>query len=219
MKIIIFGDSIAHGAWDTKEGGWVQKFKNFLDEESLSESENEYTIYNLGVSGNTTEDLLERFEFETKQRLKGDEEELLFIFAIGINDTQFLHSKNNLRFTSEEYRDNLEKLLKTAKRFSQNIIFLGLTPVDESKTTPIPWNTDKSYKNEYIKEFNDVLEKFCRENKVYFIDVLNIFMKGNYNNLLEDGLHPNSEGHKKIFELIKSFLSENEIINYAPNNF
>ena len=103
-KILIFGDSIAHGAWDTEKGGWVQRIKSFLDEETLSESENEHTIYNLGVSGNNTEDLLERFEFETKQRLKEDDEELMFIFAIGVNDSQFIHSKNALRFSPEEYR-------------------------------------------------------------------------------------------------------------------
>jgi len=30
--------------------------------------------------------------------------------------------------------------------------------------------------------------------------------------LLEDGLHPNSEGHKKIFESVKEFLIKNKII-------
>ena len=88
-QILVFGDSISYGKWD-KEGGFVQRMKNFLDEETLSKSENEHTIYNLGVSGNTTEDLLERFEFETKQRLKEDDEELIFIFAIGVNDSQFI---------------------------------------------------------------------------------------------------------------------------------
>lgn len=212
VKIIIFGGSITHGAWDTKEGGWVQKLKNFLDEETLSESENEYRIYNLGVSGNTTEDLLERFEFETKQRLKEDEEELMFIFAIGINDSQFIHSKNDLRFTPEEYKNNLSRLLNLAKKFSSKIIFLGLTPVDEEKTTPISWNTDKSYKNEHIQKFDDVLKQFCEENKIYFIEIFKGFKKESYRDLLEDGLHPNSEGHRKIFEIVRDFLIKNRIL-------
>lgn len=29
---------------------------------------------------------------------------------------------------------------------------------------------------------------------------------------LEDGLHPNSEGHKKMFIRVKDFLIENKII-------
>lgn len=200
-KLLIFGDSIVYGAWDTDKGGWVQRIKSFLDEETLSESEDEYIVYNLGVSGNTTEDLLERFEFETKQRLKDDGEELIFIFAIGVNDSQFIHSKNNLRFSPEEYKDNLYKLLNLAQKFSSKIIFIGLTPVDETKT--IHWDIDKSYKNEYIQEFNEILKSFCKENNIYFVEIFEKLIKENYQDLLEDGLHPNSEGHKKIFEAIK----------------
>lgn len=211
-KILIFGDSIAHGAWDTEKGGWVQRIKNFLDEETLSESENEHIIYNLGVSGDTTEDLLERFEFETKQRLKEDDEELIFIFAIGVNDSQFIHSKDALRFSPEEYRDNLNELLNLAKKFSSKIVFVGLTPVDETKTSPIPWNVDKSYKNDYIKRFNDVLSNFCEEKEVYFIEIFEYLIKEDYQSLLEDGLHPNSEGHKKIFEAVRDFMIQNKII-------
>jgi len=33
-----------------------------------------------------------------------------------------------------------------------------------------------------------------------------------YKGLLEDGLHPNSTGHKKIYEIVKGFLVENRII-------
>lgn len=211
-KILIFGDSITHGAWDTEKGGWVQRIKSFLDEETLSESENEHTIYNLGVSGNTTEDLLERFEFETKQRLKEDDEELIFIFAIGVNESQFIHSKNGLRFSPEEYEDNLNELLNLAKKFSLKIIFIGLTPIDETKTTPIPWDTDKSYKNEYINKFNDILRKFCKEKKIYFIEIFERLIERDYQNLLEDGLHPNSEGHKKVFEIVRDFIIENKIV-------
>ncbi|MCH8741972.1 hypothetical protein IH779_03700 [Patescibacteria group bacterium] len=211
-KILIFGDSIAHGAWDTEKGGWVQRTKSFLDEETLSESENEHTIYNLGVSGNNTEDLLERFEFETKQRLKEDDEELIFIFAIGVNDSQFIHSKNGLKFSPEEYKSNLNQLLNLAKKFSSKIIFVGLTPVDEAKTTPIPWNTDKSYKNEYIKKFNDVLSEFCKEKKIYFIEIFKELIEKDYQSLLEDGLHPNSEGHKKVFEIVRDFIIKNKIL-------
>ena len=99
-----------------------------------------------------------------------------------------------------------------AKKFSSKIIFVGLTSVDETKTTPIPWNTDKSYKNEYIKKFNDILSKFCKEKKIYFIEIFEKLIERDYQNLLEDGLHPNSEGHKKVFEIVRDFIIENKIV-------
>jgi len=198
-RILVFGDSITYGACD-KEGGWVQRLRKFLDK-----NYKDYLVYNLGVSGNNSKDLLERFEFETKQRLKEDEETII-IFAIGINDSQFVHSKGNHRVPIDKFKDNIQKLIKLAQKFSSKIIFVGLTPVDEAKTTPIPWNTDKSYKNEYIEQYNQTIKETCREEKIYFIEIFEKLKGTDYQKLLEDGLHPNSDGHQRIFEIVKEFL-------------
>lgn len=168
-------------------------------------------IYNLGISGDTTTGLLERFEFETKQRLK-EGEEIIIIFQIGLNDSQFVISQNGLRTSSEKFRENVEKLINQAQKFTSKIVFVGLTPVDESKTTPIPWNPDKIYKNENIKRKNEIIKSVCRKNNIYFIEIFEKWIKSDYKKLIEDGLHPNSEGHKKIFETVKDFLIQNKII-------
>lgn len=207
---MIFGDSITYGAWD-KEGGWVSRLRKFLDEKNLSHSDFYYLIYNLGASGNYSEDLLKRFEFETKQRIK-ENEETIFIFAIGVNDSQILHSKQRNRIPIEKSGKNIQKLINLARKFSSKIIFVGLTPADESKTTPILWDTDIFYKNEFIQKYDKAVKSICKENKVYFIEVFYKFKEINYKNLLEDGLHPNSRGHKKIFEIVKKFLIENKIL-------
>jgi len=211
-RILIFGDSIVYGAWDRgKEGGWVQRLRKFLDEKHFIEPDFEYSVYNLGVSGNTIGELLERFEFETKQRLE-EGEEIIIIFQIGINDSQFVISENKLRTSPEKFKENIQNLIKVAKIFTQKIIFVGLTLVDESKTTPIPWNPNKIYKNENIKRNNEIIKSVCKENNIYFIEIFDKWLKSDYKNLLEDGLHPNSPGHQKIFETVKDFLIQNKII-------
>ena len=211
-RILIFGDSIVYGAWDRgKEGGWVQRLRKFLDEKHFIEPDFEYSVYNLGVSGNTIGELLERFEFETKQRLE-EGEEIIIIFQIGINDSQFVISENKLRTSPEKFKENIQNLIKVAKIFTQKIIFVGLTLVDESKTTPIPWNPNKIYKNENIKRNNEIIKSVCKENNIYFIEIFDKWLKSDYKNLLEDGLHPNSQGHQKIFEIVKDFLIQNKII-------
>lgn len=212
-RILVFGDSIVYGVLDEKRGGWVQELRSFLDEKTLSNPELYYIVYNLGVAGNNTKKLLKRFEFETEQRLVEEEnEETIIIFGIGVNDSQFVLSQNSQRVPLEEYIKNLEKLLNSAREFSQKILFVGLTPVDEKRTTPIPWNKDKFYKNEYVKKFNDSLRSFCQENKVYFIEIFEEMIKIDYSKLLYDGLHPSSEGHEKIFEIVKNYLIKNKII-------
>jgi lysophospholipase L1-like esterase len=209
-QILVFGDSIVYGAWD-REGGWVQRLKNILDKKTLSDPNIYYRIYNLGVPGNVIEDVLKRFEFETEQRLKEDKE-VVIIFAIRINDSQFIHSQNNLRTAPKKFEENLGKLINLAQKYSSKIIFVGLTPVDEDKVSPIPWDTNKSYKNNLIEKYNNVIKSMCKENKIYFINIFGKLINLDYKNLLEDGLHPNSEGHQKIFEIVRDFLTEKEMI-------
>lgn len=205
----MFGDSIAFSSSDLVNG-WVQRLASFLGMKNLS-GDDYYCLYNLAVPGNTTEDLLKRFNFEVKQRFSEDEE-VIIIFAIGINDSQFLRSQNDNRISLKELSGNVEKLIASAKGFSSKIVFLGLTPVDELKTIPIPWNKDKSYKNEYIKRYDSVIKNICKREGVYFVDISSKISVGDFKNLLEDGLHPNLEGHRKIFEILKDFLIAQEII-------
>ena len=197
------------GMW--RGGGWADRLKSFCMEKSLSDEKFDYSVYNLGISGDNTDDLLKRFEFETKQRLY-KEEEIVFIFAIGINDSQFIHSKNDFSVLANKFQKNIKQFTKSSKEISSKIIFIGLTPVDEFKTNPIPWSIDKSYKNEYIEKYNNIIKSICQKNNVYFIDIFNEFSKINYKKLLEDGLHPNSEGHQKMFEIVRDFLMKEKVI-------
>ncbi len=71
MKILIFGDSIAYEAWD-REDGWVTRLRKFVDDKILSapEEDNYYHhIYNLGISGDTSTGVLNRFHAEMNARL------------------------------------------------------------------------------------------------------------------------------------------------------
>lgn len=193
MNILIFGDSITWGAYDPEQGGWATRLRNYFEEQ-----DNDVDIYNLGISGDTTADLLERIEVEAKSR-----EPNLIIFAIGINDAQFIHSTNGLRVSPDEFQQNLAKLLSVGKKFTDKVVFVGLTRVDESKTTPIPWNTDKSYTNENIERLDNTIKKFCEDNKLKFIPMESVVS----NDDLIDGLHPNTKGHIKIFERMKSEIN------------
>lgn len=198
MAICIFGDSITWGASDSEKGGWAERLKVYFGEKY------DIDIYNLGVSGNTTEDLLARARNEL-----GVREPNIVVFAIGINDAQFIHSINSNRISEDDFRNNIEKLYRIARKFTSKIIFIGLTPVDESKTKPIPWDTDKTYTNERIKKFDRIIEDFCSENNLKFVPI-NDSLK---NDDLIDGLHPNTQGHIKMFERIKpeiEFIAKEE---------
>ncbi len=203
--ICVFGDSITWGAYDYEKGGWVERLKVFMAENSDND------VYNLGVSGNKTPHILSRVESETKVRTE-EAEDIVLIFAVGINDSYFVHSENRLMTPPEEFKTNIEKTIERAQVITSKIIFVGLTPVDETKTTPIPWNTDKSFKNEYIQKYNNFISSICKDKNIYFVEILDKWLQSDYQDLLEDGLHPNSKGHQKIFEAVRDFLTQNKII-------
>lgn len=200
--VCIFGASIVWGAIDPEHGGWVGRIRTFLEVERNFEID----VYNLGVSGDTTKELLERFEIECQAR-----EPDVILISIGINDSQYINDRNNLRTSPEEFRNNIQRLIKLGQKFTSKIIFVGFNPVDESKTMPIPWSPEKYYTNENVKEYNNIVKSVSEESKLPFVEIFNEWMKSSYKKLLEDGLHPNPKGHKKIFETVKDFLIQNEI--------
>ena len=214
-QILVFGDSIAYGAWD-REGGWVQRLRRFLEKKMASDQEVSYAVYNCGVSGDTTADLLKRFEVECYARYHESveiyKESFIVFFSIGMNDTQFLNNKASIRISKDEFKNNIKKLIELARKFTSNIIFVGFQPIEESKVSPLPWNRNISYKYDYVEMYDKIVQSICKETNLPFIDIFNQFSKTDYKKLLEDGVHPNSEGHKKIFEIVKEFLVKNKMI-------
>lgn len=206
-NILVFGDSITWGKCD-KLGGWVQRLESFAEEKKSADSGYDCDIYNLGVSGDTVEDLLERVEMEISARVS--ENKTIVIFAIGINDSQI--SKSGQIFSLDQFRRNLEDLVTKSKEEASEIIFLGLTPVDDNKVDPIPWAPERSYRNEIVKQFNQEIKNFCQENSLGFIEIYDVLSKKNYKGLLEDGVHPNTEGHEEIFNLVKNSLVMKNLI-------
>ncbi len=198
INILVFGDSITYGAWDKEKGGWVKRLRLTLENDN---SNNYYTIFNLGISGDVTESIKNRFDNECKIRF-AKEDNTIIIFSIGINDSQ--NVKGEDRVSLEIFRNNIITLINSAKKYTNNILFIGLTKVDESKVTPLPWDKEKGYLNTKIINFDKELKNICLENNVdylYIYDLLEL-------EELFDGLHPNNVGHQKICDKVKNKISK-----------
>lgn len=207
-RILVFGDSIVWGADDIKYGGWVNRFKIWF---KTTGKFNE--VFNLGNPGDISTQLLKRIENECKVRIEQKYKESdVIIIQTGLNDSEFIYSKNSSRVSIKNFENNIQKLTNIVQKFSSKIIFAGLTPVEEVKVNPIPWNSDESYKNEYIQKYDQIIKQVCKKNNVHFIEIFEDWLKLDYKKLLEDGVHPNSVGHQKIFETVKDFLIKNKII-------
>jgi lysophospholipase L1-like esterase len=192
-SICVFGDSTAWGAWDLEKGGWVNRLWFTV---AKREGDDYVEIYNLSISGGTTETILARFESEAKIR-NAD----AIIFQTGGNDASH-DSEGKFMVSEEKFRKNLLEIIKRAKKITDNIIFMSLKNCDEFKTAPVSW-VDLYYKNENIDRYNKIMQEVCEKNRVFFLDI-----KPLENSDFEDGIHPNASGHEKIFRQVKDFLTE-----------
>jgi lysophospholipase L1-like esterase len=111
-RICIFGASITWGAFDKKGGGWIHRLNsNFINKKT------DIQIYNLGVPGNNTNDLLKRFDNECSAR-KPD----LIIFGLGGNDASYIDTENNMVVSIDQFKNNILKLIQQGKYFTDKII-------------------------------------------------------------------------------------------------
>ena len=206
-NILVFGDSIGQGYYD-KEGGWVDRLKrHFLEQEIVHKWEQSVNVFNLSISGDSIKEILSRLENEINPR-SWKEHKTITIFAVGVNDSEIILKNKKHLLSIRSFTQNLNKLIKLSKKFSDKIIFIGLTPVDESKVNPIPWNIEKAYINKEIKIYDKIIQDICRNNNLPYIYLFNKLTKKN----LFDGAHPNTKGHEIIFETVKNFLEEKKYI-------
>ncbi|MDO8571220.1 MAG: GDSL-type esterase/lipase family protein [bacterium] len=197
-SICVFGDSVSWGAWDMEKGGWVNRLWFHV---AKRKGEDYVEIYNCSVSGGTSNTILERLEIEAKVRSAD-----ALIFQTGGNDASYENEQGNFLVQPEKFRENISEIIKQAKKITSRIIFMDLKNCDESKTTPVSW-IDIYYTNDNIRTYLEIMKEVCMANNVAFLE---LDVLGNED--FDDGLHPNSEGHRKIFEKVKNFLEENKWI-------
>ena len=178
---IVIGDSIVYGLHDREFGGWVNRVRLNLE----NKSSNNFVI-NLGIPGQNSSDILKRFPSEVIPRYN-DFDNFNLIFSFGIKDALIMSDdKEHIKLFS----DNVLKLIKKAKKFTDNIYFIGLIKTDSVKRS--------KYKIENIICIDNLLKDICDKNKVNYIKLRDLIDT----NDLSDGLHPNNRGHEKISKIV-----------------
>lgn len=207
MDICVIGDSITYGEGDIDQGGWAHRLRLSI-EQSIAREGIIPTIYNLGVLGDTTEDCLRRIECELSAR-----EPSLVLLAIGINDSAYRENKSDNIIPLSRFSENIEKLIGISREFTENIGFIGLTRVNEALVKPLPRSTKrKSFANDVIETYDNKIKEICSAEGVPYIEMTNALADED----LTDGLHPNTNGYKKMFDrihpVVERMIKEQEVM-------
>lgn len=209
MRVLAFGDSITQGYWDTK-GGWVGRCHEYYTKLQLSDLENldEPAFFNLGISADNSGNILRRIGQETIARTRPNETPLVII-QVGTNDasTDKLPTSETVSLPLEQYRANLTDAVRLVRPLSTKVILVGLSPCEESRTTPVRWG-EFHYQNDRIKQYEDVMRDVATEQNVPFIPIFDQFATevNAGKDLLQDGLHPNNDGHQLLYEIVMQKL-------------
>jgi len=148
----------------------------------LTKNKIDYQIINGGVSGATTASGMNKLKWFFKAKPK------ILIVALGAND--------GLRgIKLSQTKKNLEEIIISAKKKGIKIIIAGMQ---------IPPN----YGPEYTKEFKLMFPALVKKHKLTAIPFLLEGVAGKRELNIEDGIHPNREGHKIISATVYKYLKD-----------
>ena len=204
--ILAFGDSITLGSGVYPNKGWAHRLKDYF------ESKDGFNVvYNLGIPGDSSTDLLQRFEAEVKPRINyihpGDK--FIILIAIGTNDCYAFGNPKNLQTSASKFRKNIRKIINISKQFTKNIVLIGIPPVNEDS---LPFE-GVYYSNRDIDKLNNILEDIAKINDLFYCEIYKEFINQDYKALLIDPVHPNEKGYNFMYEKIKTFLIKKKLID------
>lgn len=187
--VVCFGDSITA----RKEGNPSPALTH-----KLTQKLPKYNFINAGVSGNTTEQAIERFAADVIAK-KPDYVTILF----GAND-----SSSYRLVDLELFKRNLTTFAKVIG--PGKTILISPSPVDES--------LQETRSNERLLQYTTVVREVAEETESHYIDFFNaMYSREDYKELLvgekDDGLHFGNEGYELLSSLIVEKLDE---INLEP---
>lgn len=137
------------------------------------------------------------------------------VFLGGINDLRAWSKKEDYFSNMDEediVNEILDNIFSIERKCSSNEIefmFSSILPIDEE-------GMDNDLINLKIEEINEILKKYCNDNKLIYIDYYSLVVKEKSNKIIKelttDGLHPNETGYEIMERILSAKLGgKNEI--------
>jgi lysophospholipase L1-like esterase len=212
LKIIALGDSLVYGFGDPEGGGWVERLRR----QWMSSEHSGHVLYNLGIRGDRVSQVSERLEQEFRYRgeLRNRVPDLI-ILSVGVNDSARLRNIDGKNYTPFiEFQAEIEGLLIRSRQLCP-VLFVGMTPVNETK---MPFLDCFYYNHQDQYLYKEATKSACQRLGIPYLDIFDIWMAKGDNwvrsQLSDDGLHPNSQGYQS---LLQEVLSWEPILQILPN--
>lgn len=178
IKIVCLGDSLTEGYGISREKAYPALLQAKFD----SKYKDQVEVINAGISGSTTASAESRLKWFLKTK-----PEILFL-ALGAND--------GLRGVDvDETRKNIEAAIKTSKDADIRVVLGGM------KLPP-------NYGRAAAKKFDAIYPELSKKYGIGLVPFILEGVGGVRSLNIEDGIHPNEEGHEKVAALIFPYLEK-----------
>ncbi|MBD2462226.1 G-D-S-L family lipolytic protein [Oscillatoria sp. FACHB-1407] len=206
LRLVALGDSLIYGFGDPEGGGWVERLRRqWMAADSVG-----HVLYNLGVRGDGVRHVARRLEDEFRHRgeLRHRVPDVI-ILSVGVNDSARVGRRHGRNFTEfDDFETDLADLLDQAQRLCQ-VIFVGMTPVDETK---MPFSDLLYYNHADQHQYKEATRLACLEREIPYLDLFDLWLSRGESwwrsRLCADGLHPNVAGYSA---LLQDFLNWDEV--------
>lgn len=202
MRVLVFGDSITYGAWDT-QAGWVERIKRTAHEKTVqSEGKDKVQVINLGIGGDTSTKILKRMPAEIEARYSASWP-FVFVITFGANDERSIDGK--IETPMEQFEANVKEIIALAKQHSDKILFLGIPPIGK----PVVEFKGQEYSDERVREYEQRLQAIVEDAGLLFVPIRPAFEQAGLDGLYAyDFIHPNDKGHQLIANTVQPKLQE-----------
>ncbi len=198
-RIVVFGDSVAYGAWDS-EGGWVDRLKRWAHQVTIeSAGETKLQVFNLGIGGDTSTGIARRIEAELAARQSASWP-LAVVISYGANDERT--TDGTIETDLETFKATTRSTIAAAQKHTEKLIFVGSPRLVEAVLT----FKGREYSDERLAAYEAAQREIVEAAGIPYVEIRSLFDNDNY--YAFDKIHPNNNGHVVIFEAVKAKLSE-----------
>lgn len=187
LRICFLGDSFVNGTGDPTHLGWTGRLCISLAHQGYG-----ITNYTLGIRGETSRDLAQRWQEEV-QRRAAPHYDMRLIFSFGTNDTTL--EEDQLRVEPAESLQNAHQILSSAQQHYP-VLMISPPPIADRE------------QRERIGALTQQLGVLCQDLQIPFLDVFTSLLNSPIwmqEVTQGDGSHPQAAGYEVWAQQIQSW--------------
>jgi lysophospholipase L1-like esterase len=186
IRICFIGESFINGTGDSTHLGWTGRLCVALSQQAY-----QVTYYNLGIRGETSTELSQRWQSEAQRRLKVGQDNRI-VFSFGTNDTTL--ENNKLRVEFADSLKNARQILSEAK-CHYPVLMVSPPPTADFE------------QHDRVQELSKGYAAICRELEISYFDVFTPLLSSTVwmtEVKAGDGSHPDAAGYAELAQLVQN---------------